>query len=130
MRRECARGDHCADVSSFAAGFLERNGRVQFICQTDWNRLDIYDAQTGECLTEREVYCKEIKESYTDENGKWIRPEYDEKNYFDFFHSLIQVSPGQKRFVSNGWFWAPQGKMAFFDTEEFFETFECGNRLC
>jgi len=42
---------HC-DVSSYSIGFVERDGRMLLIHQTEWNRLDMTNFETGELLTE------------------------------------------------------------------------------
>ncbi|GHU05882.1 hypothetical protein FACS1894158_10290 [Betaproteobacteria bacterium] len=116
---------HC-DVSSYAAGFLDRDGRTLFICQTAWNRLDIFDAETDACLTEREIICRNIQEGYRNEDGKWIDPVYERKNYLDYFHSLLQVAPDGQHFLSNGWVWGPMDGILLFSTEQFLQEFEPG----
>ena len=57
--RELSREDYYVEVSSYSIGFLIRQGRVLLIHQTDWNRLDIMDVETGRNLTDREVYMRE-----------------------------------------------------------------------
>jgi len=116
LRRE----DYHCDVSSYSVGFLEHNSRVLLICQTQWNRLDIIDAETGENLTEREVYYRET--------GQWAEngPVYDKKNYMDYFHSRLHVAPDGKHFLSNGWHWHPMGQIYLFETSEFLRAFELG----
>ncbi len=104
--REMSREDYYADVSSYSIGFLERNGRVLLICQTEWNRLNIIDAETGECLTERKS------------------PDYEDNDYVDYFHSLLHVSPDGEYFLSNGWIWHPIGQILGFRTEDFLKTYE------
>ena len=120
--RDYRREDYHCDVSSYSVGFLEHNGRALFICQTQWNRLDIYDAETGENLTEREVYCRATDQKT--ENGDPVK---NEKNYMDYFHSWLHVSPDGKHFLSNGWHWHPAGQIYLFETAGFMKTFEPGN---
>jgi hypothetical protein len=120
--RNFRREDYFCDVSSFSVGFLEHNSRMLFICQTQWNRLDIYDAETGENLTEREIYRYD-----TGQKAKEGDTLYDDKNYLDYFHSKLHVSPNRKHFLSNGWHWHPMGLIYLFETAEFLRTFETGS---
>jgi len=120
-----AREDYHSDVSSYSVGFLERNGRVLLIHQTMWNRLDITDLETGELLTPREVW---MRDSGRKSEEGWPRFEY--KNYLDYFHSLIHVSPDGKHFLSNGWVWQPYDNIMCFETERFFKEYElCGESI-
>jgi len=50
--REIQREDYHADVSSYSHAFVERDGVCLLLHQTEWNRLDIMDLETGRCLTE------------------------------------------------------------------------------
>jgi hypothetical protein len=119
--RELRREDYHCDVSSYSAGFAELDGRALFICQTQWNRLDIFDVETGKNLTEREVYTREIGQKEADES-----PVYERKNYLDYFHSQLLISPDSRHFLSNGWVWSPFDQIYLFDTAEFFRTHELG----
>ena len=121
---ELQRKDYHCDVSSYSIGFLELDGRVLLICQTEWNRLDIIDAATGENLTQREVSCRN-----TGRKNEHGNPVYEYKNYLDYFHSKLHVSPDGKHFLSNGWLWGPQDHIYLFDTDRFFEEFESCNIL-
>ena len=120
--RKYQREDYHCDVSSYSVSFLELNSRTLLICQTQWNRLDIFDAETGENLTEREIYIRD-----TGRKAKEGYPIYDEKNYMDYFHSRLHVSSGGKHFLSNGWHWHPMGQIYLFETIEFLRTFEIGS---
>lgn len=113
------REDYHSDVSSYPAAFAEFDGRTMFICQTQWNRLDIYDAATGKHLTEREVYFRDSGQKR--ENGSII---YEHKNYLDYFHSQLIVSPDSKHFLSNGWVWQPYDTIYLFNTSQFMELYE------
>ncbi len=121
------REDYHADVSSYSIGFIERNGEALFIHQTQWNRLDITSLQTGELLTNREVWCRRTAEGYEDENGEWIPPTYEDKNYLDYFHSILHISPDYKNFLSNGWVWSPNDRIRCFHVENFFEAYDPGS---
>jgi hypothetical protein len=119
--RELIREDYHCDVSSYSIGFLEHDGKTLIICQTAWNRLDIIDAETGRCLTEREVYRRKTEEK--DKNGFIL---YDDKNYLDYFHSRLHISPDSNYFLSNGWVWSPFDTITIFNIRDFFKTFEPG----
>jgi len=123
-----SREDYYCNVSSYSIGFLERNGRVLLIHQTQWNRLDITDIETGQLLTEREVVFGKTDETETNRYGASSR--IKGKNYLDYFHSLLHVSPDGKHFLSNGWMWQPTGNIMCFETERFFNEFElCGESI-
>ncbi len=125
--KDFTREDYHADVSSYSIGFLELNGEPLLIHQTKWNRLDITNLHTGKLLTDREIYCIQISKGYIDKEGKPVSPKYDEKNYLDYFHSLIHVSPDYKNFILNGWVWHPVGVILCSDTEKFFTSYEPGS---
>ncbi|GAA0553643.1 hypothetical protein GCM10010172_40240 [Paractinoplanes ferrugineus] len=100
--RELSRADYHADVSSYSIGFLDRGGRTLLVAQTRWNRLDVFDAASGACLTERIGEVEDI----------------------DYFHSLLHVSPDSRHFLSNGWVWAPVDMVRVFTTEAFLTGYE------
>jgi hypothetical protein len=117
--RELKREPYHADVSSYSIGFIEQDDRTLLIHQTAWNRLDILDIATGENLTEREIICRETDVKNEDGNTK-----YEYRNYLDFFHSRIQVSPEGEYFLSNGWVWGPQDRIAIFSLRKFLQLYE------
>lgn len=123
-----AREDYHCDVSSYSAGFLEHNGRVLLIHQTQWNRLDITDLETEELLTKREIIYQESGET---ETNKWgMFPKMEAKNYIDYFHSLLHISPDGKHFLSNGWIWQPSDNIMCFEIERFLKEYEtCGEHI-
>jgi hypothetical protein len=123
LSRELSREDYHCDVSSYSFGFMERSGRVLYICQTQWNRLDIFDAESGENLTGREVW---TRKTGTDENGNAV---YESRNYLDYFHSRLHISPSGSRFISNGWVWSPFDQILVFGTDDFFREFELNNAI-
>jgi len=123
-----SREDYHSDVSSYSIGFLERDGRMLLIHQTQWNRLDITDLETGEMLTTREVIYKKTEE--TEQINNRTYPKFEKKNYIDFFHSLLHVSPDGKHFLSNGWVWQPVDNIICFETGSFFNEYEtCGKHI-
>jgi hypothetical protein len=105
--RGLSRADYHSRVSSYSIGFLDRDGRTLLVAQTEWNRLDVFDAETGANLTEREVVHRD-----------------PEKNYIDYFHSLLHVSPDSRHFLSNGWAWSPVDFVRVFSTEAFLNGYE------
>ena len=122
------REDYHCDVSSYSIGFIEHNGRVLLIHQTQWNRLDITDLGTEELLTEREIIFRETGEMETNNWG--TSPKMESKNYIDYFHSLLHISPDNKHFLSNGWIWQPSDNIMCFETEQFLKEYEpCGEHI-
>lgn len=122
------REDYHCDVSSYSAGFFERNGRIFLIHQTQWNRLDITDLETEKLITEREIVYRETDETETNKWGTF--PKMEEKNYIDYFHSLLHLSPGGKHFLSNGWVWQPSDNIMCFETDRFLKEYEtCGESI-
>jgi hypothetical protein len=117
--RTLSRADYHSDVSSYSIGFLDRDGRTLLIAQTQWNRLDVFDAETGANLTEREVFIRDS--GRRDEHGGKI---YDRGNYIDYFHSLLHVAPDSRHFLSNGWVWSPVDVVRAFSTEAFLTGYE------
>jgi hypothetical protein len=101
------RKEYFTNCSSYSIGFLERENHVLLIHQTEWNRLDITDLTTGKLLTKR----------------KSITTPKD-KNYVDYFHSLLHVSPCSRYFLSNGWVWQPFDFINCYKVEEFLKHFE------
>jgi hypothetical protein len=117
--RALSRADYHSDVSSYSMGFLDRDGRALLVAQTQWNRLDVFDAETGANLTGREVFIRDS--GRRDEHGGKI---YDQSNYDDYFHSLLHVSPDSRHFLSNGWVWSPADVVRVFSTEAFLTGYE------
>ena len=123
-----AREDYHCDVSSYSVGFLEREDRVLLMHQTQWNRLDITDLETGRMLTHRDIIYQETDETETNKWGTF--PKMEKKNYIDYFHSLLHISPNGEHFLSNGWIWQPLDNIMCFDTECFFREYEtCGKPI-
>lgn len=91
VTRTLVRGDYCVEECWFPLGFFELDGRILLAHATDWNRLDVSDARTGQLLTARE--------------------EVD----LDYFHSSLLVSPDGARVLDNGWIWHPVGEVRVFD---------------
>jgi hypothetical protein len=116
-----SREDHEARVSSYSIGFLERNGHTLLIHQTEWNRLDITDLDTGILLTDREIKCDRIE---TKKDDGTTEVDYVENNYLEHFYSLLHVSPDYKSFLSNGWIWTPVDNIICFRVDDFLERWD------
>lgn len=94
-------------------------GGTLLIAQAQWNRLDVFDAETGANLTEREVFKRDS--GRRDEQGGRV---HDQRNYIDYFHSVLHVSPDSRHFLSNGWVWSPVDLVRVFSTEAFLTGYE------
>ena len=84
------------DVSAFSIAFFRHDNVTLLIHATEWNRLDISNPATGECLTARE----------------WEEPSSDDepmKHGLDFFHGDLLVSPQGSWIADDGWIWHPVG---------------------
>lgn len=93
--RRIDRGDYHPEQTPFPAAFADTPAGAVLIAATDWNRLDVFEAATGRLLTERGPT------RYTGEQ----RPEH----YLDYFHGALQVAPGGRWIVDDGWVWHPVG---------------------
>ena len=90
------RGSYRVEDCRFPAAFFESAGRLLLVHATDWNRLDISDPFTGECLTARE-----LPVALVGSEGP--------QRYLNYFHGGLHVSPSGKWIASNGWVWHPAG---------------------
>ncbi len=113
------RENYHAEVSGFSNGLLMYQGHVCLLHQTEWNRLDITDLETGKCLTDREIIHRLLEE--TDAYGGSM---YEKKNYVDYFHGQIFFSPDYRYFVDTGWVWQPVGVPVLYDLEAFLTEYE------
>lgn len=90
---QLARDGYQAEHCDFPVAFLERDGRQLLVHSPEWNRLDVCDPRTGECLTTRTSPVS---------GGRQTRA-------LDYFHCGLTVSPGQRFLADNGWVWHPLG---------------------
>jgi hypothetical protein len=97
-------GDYCPDTVPFSLAFVNVNGQARCIHRTDWNRLDISDAATGELLSERGP--TQYKEG-----------EPSPPHYLDYFHGALHVSPNGTYILSDGWVWHPVGVPTIWHVE-------------
>ncbi|RRD07125.1 hypothetical protein EII34_01170 [Arachnia propionica] len=107
--RSYSREDHHCDVSSYSVALLHIDGRVVVALQTQWCRLDLFDAETGDLLTDREISRREDGST---------------ENHVDFFHSRLLISPEHTRMVSNGWVWAPVDVLMVYRVQDFLMRWE------
>lgn len=114
-----SRENYHAEVSGFSNGLMEYKGEICLLHQTQWNRLDITNLETGELLTEREIYYRILEE--TGERGE---RKYEKKNYVDYFHGRIFFSPDYRYFVDTGWVWQPEGVPVLYCVEDFLTEYE------
>ena len=88
-------GDYHTELTEFPVVFFSDQQRTLMVHATDWNRLDITDPLTGECLTTRasdvEAPATEHKQVYSEWSGR------------------LKVSPDQTQIATIGWMWHPVG---------------------
>lgn len=105
-RMELARKDYHSGSCTWPIGFFMRDCKVNLIHATLWNRIDFTELESGNVLTEREV-------------------DYEKKkNYLDYFHSSLYVSPDEQHFVVNGWCWHPWDVLYSWNIDQFKIDFE------
>jgi len=89
-------GDYEPETVPFSFCFASWLGRVVAIHRTEWNRLDISDAETGRLLSERgPTVC--------------LTGEQTPEHYLDYFHGALHLSPKGTRILDDGWVWHPLG---------------------
>lgn len=101
-----SRENYHSDVCSFALGFVRHNNKTLLMHQTQWNRLDVTDPATGTLLTQRTI------------------DHSQQKNYLDYFHSRLHISPGKNNFLINGWIWGPQDNVRCGEVGTFLNQYE------
>lgn len=111
FKKDLKRGSYQVEHCSFPIAFYEENNKTYLIHGTDWNRLDITCLETEENLTEREIDFK------------------TKTNYKDYFHSLLSISPDQKKFLSNGWVWTPVDVITKYELSSFLKDYELCSEL-
>jgi hypothetical protein len=94
-------GTYRPDTVPFSVAFSRCDGRTVVINRTDWNRLDVHDAETGRLLTDRTA----------EPAQPGARPAHD----LDYFHGRLHVSPDGHWLADDGWVWAPVGIPAVWD---------------
>lgn len=109
-QKDLVRGDYQVEHCSFPIAFYEKDNQTFLIHGTDWNRLDITCLETDELLTDRRI----------DQDS--------ELNYLDYFHSQLAVSPDNKYFISNGWYWQPYDVITIYTIADFLHLYELEHR--
>jgi hypothetical protein len=89
-------GSYHQETVPFSLAFAQHKGRAVVIHRTDWNRLDVSDAATGELLTSRRL-------------ARYRRGKPLPAHYLDYFHGALHLSPGGRWVADDGWVWAPVG---------------------
>ena len=89
-------GDYHTENTDFPVTFVEYKGKTLVVHSTDWNRLDITDPYTGQCLTKRDY--ENIPSYVTDSDIQ--HTEWD---------GQLLISPNQERVATIGWVWHPVG---------------------
>lgn len=102
------RGDYHEDVSSYSVAFVEWRGQTRVVHATDWNRLDVSTAESGELLTERSPTSYQQGEK---------RPEHD----LDYFHCQLLISPDQQFVADSGWVWHPVGVISSWNVQSWLD---------
>jgi hypothetical protein len=83
--REINRSYYCAEIYEFPAAFVTVNSRTYLVhCPNEYCKLDFEDVETGEIITSK-----------------------NERDPSDFFHSRLEISPGETYLMSKGWLWHP-----------------------
>ncbi|MFI7545267.1 hypothetical protein [Actinoplanes sp. NPDC049599] len=88
-------GSYRTNLVPFSLVFARHEGRAVVVHRTDWNRLDVHDAESGRLLTDR------AREPV----GAGQRQAHD----LDYFHGRLHLSPDQRWLADDGWVWAPVG---------------------
>jgi hypothetical protein len=89
-------GDYHPETVPFSFAFVDVKGRELAVHRTDWNRLDISDASTGELVTKRGP-------------TSYSRGEERPPHYLDYFHGRLHVNPSSSHLLDDGWVWHPMG---------------------
>ena len=94
--REINRSFYQAGVYEYPIAILRlKNGReVLAHCPEDYNRLELEDIETGECLTQSSA-----------------------RNPSDYFHSRLAASANGDYLLSAGWVWHPMHGVRVFDVQ-------------
>ncbi len=97
-----------SETVPFSLAFGQSLGRRVVIHRTDWNRLDVSDAETGALLTDRSFPAPAEADGL---------PEH----HLDYFHGALYVSPDGQRVLDDGWIWHPIGVPSVWDLGQWIE---------
>jgi hypothetical protein len=101
-------GSYYPETVPFSLAFARHQGRAVVIHRTDWNRLDVSDAATGELLTSRKP-------------TSYRRGEPLPAHYLDYFHGALHLSPGGRWVADDGWVWHPVGMPVVWDGQRWLQ---------
>jgi hypothetical protein len=104
------RGDYYTEMTELSAEFFTQNDQTLLVHATDWNRLDISNPATGECLTERDFEARPSE--------AW---RFNQSNKSEFTGALT-ISPDQQWIVDHGWVWSPMGNLSSWNLPTWLET--------
>jgi hypothetical protein len=93
------RGNYQVHHCMFPVTFFTYENKEYLIAGKDWNRVDLYDPETGESLRERDLTNHQV----------------------DYFWGALHVSPDQKRVCTFGWHWGPVGQLTHFSIEKWMQ---------
>lgn len=102
--RPITRGDYHPEHCPFPAIFTLFEGEERLVCGTEWNRLDIFQAESGALLTEREFDPDGARESTPPSS-------------LDYFHCTLHCSRDHQFIADTGWVWHPIGVLTFWSLE-------------
>jgi hypothetical protein len=90
-------GDYHVEQAPFPVCFIIHDGKTIMVHATDWDRLDVTNPKTGQCLTERDFSSISDNEDFFDQSvgTEWC--------------GELAVSPNMQRIATIGWIWHPVG---------------------
>ncbi|MEJ2613174.1 MAG: hypothetical protein P8179_24760 [Candidatus Thiodiazotropha sp.] len=89
-------GDYYIEHTPFPVNFIKHAGENLVVHATDWNRLDVTNLNTCQCLTKRE---------FTEVGDNNIF----KKSVFTEWNGHLEISPNQQKIATIGWIWHPVG---------------------
>jgi hypothetical protein len=97
------RQDYHEEQTPFPVIFCGPGDDTRIIHASNWNRLDISNPATGQCLTQR-------KTDFVEESQ---RP----KDYLNFFVGELTLSSDEQLILVDGWIWHPVGAVKSINVE-------------
>ncbi len=97
-------GDYHSDTVPLSFSFVRLGHGWGAIHRSDWNRLDVADASTGELLTHRDP-------------PRFVEGKPAPDHYLDYFHGRLLVSPDGRRVADDGWIWHPMGSVVLWSVD-------------
>ncbi|NND65529.1 MAG: hypothetical protein HKM24_06160 [Gammaproteobacteria bacterium] len=112
-------GDYHTEEAQFPVTFIQDGKRNLLVHATDWNRLDITDLSTGECLTNRNLDDMPEAEAVSGQHDI-LGTEWSGR---------LLPSPDQHRIATIGWVWHPVGLAFSWSVKDWFNNIweaDCG----